>query len=335
MDTANALHTWDATYFADIFEQPKLKEWLKKYSKHWGFQWEDGTECDPEGKKVTPHFQIRFSLWKKVRASGLKKIMGDFPGLHFSPTSEPGTKGFNYVMKGKPLQGPWTDQDEGEDERPIPKRFQDGNWKPRPFQREIEEMFLEHRNTPEDDRDDRKINWLMNLSGNIGKSTLIERLEAKRLAFVVPAMDSEKLMGFLMSFKPQTGYIFDLEKAQENKKTRQLCLAMENLKNGRLYEWRYKGQKMKFPPPMVWVMSNQEPPVEYLSFDRLTVWHVNGQGELEKGPDTAKPEEKLSKEELLLKLKLKMELENLEWVAKREQKKRKREAEEVDNALHS
>lgn len=282
------LHCWDATYFADIDSKERLSGWFKQYCKKWVFQYEDGTECDPEAQAVTPHFQIRFSLIKKIRISGLLKILDDFEGMSVRPTSNNAYEKFNYVMKGKPIAGPWSDQDVEEEtkEEEIPSWVKDG-YKPRPFQEEIETMFENYAKLTKDDKHkNRNIHWLMNVSGNIGKGVLVKRLQYKKLAQKVPPMETEKIMGFLCSKKTHyTGYIFDLPKAQTDKAMKSFANSLESIKEGYFYDWRNKARERYVDPPMVWVFSNLKPPVKYLSMDRWMVWHVDSAGRLQPGYD--------------------------------------------------
>lgn len=306
----SAIAVWDATYFATIEQKDTIHKWLKMYCKKYTFQLENGTECDPDADEVSQHFQLRFALIKKVRGTTLFKLFteNDIDGIHARPTSTNAMNGnWSYVMKGKPVAGPWTDEDDAEEEEKkkveeeIPSWVKDG-YKPRPFQDEIETMFENYSKLTRDEKHkNRTIHWLMNVSGNIGKGVLVKRLQYRKLATKVPPMETEKIMGFLCSKRTHyIGYIFDLPKAQTDKAMKSFANSLESIKEGYFYDWRNKAKERYIDPPMVWVFSNLKPPVKFLSMDRWVIWHVDQAGRLQPGYDenteTVRSEKELEEE---------------------------------------
>lgn len=283
------LYVWDITWFAELSKKDALMAWMKTYAKKWIFQYEDGTECDPEAKKVTPHFQGRMSLHKKVTPRALITMLGPaFFGLHLSPTSRNAAeKGWSYVMKGKPVAGPWKDEGDEPEEAPSAvvewesDDVKDGTYQARPFQQMIENMIVAHKElTNAVVSKDRIVNWIFDPTGGQGKGWLVRRLEHKGLATCVPPMDMEKIMGFLISLKTANAYLIDLPRAQPEKSMKSMLAGLEMLKDGRLYDWRYKGKTRTIRPPAIWVFSNQEPDMSLLTINRWNVWTINAAFEL-------------------------------------------------------
>lgn len=275
----SALAQWDLTIFKGFDSIKPLKAWCKKYCKKWAFQLEDGTEIDPEAKAVTEHLQCRISLVKKIRQSGLIKLLAeDFKGAHVSPTSQGCTKDFNYVLKGKAKAGPYTDKDPEEEEEPHNPAVEDAAWQPRPFQAKIEKMVKDFIDSPEADKwKDRKVHWIIDQQGGAGKSWLRSRLSYKKLATWIPVMEGDKLLNFIHStYRGELCFIIDIPRSQPDKHLKAMCAAMESLKDGMLWDWRHKGKRKQIVPPMIVVFANQGPPTSFLTADRWNVIHLVG-----------------------------------------------------------
>ena len=56
--------------------------------------------------------------------------------------------------------------------------------------------------------------------------------------------------------------------------------SIEQLKNGRAYDDRYRFQSAVFDAPHVWIFTNTVPPTELLTRNRWKIWGINHQLEL-------------------------------------------------------
>ena len=93
-----SLCVWDVTLAAAAVESETLRKFLPRVAKKWCFQ----TERAPSGYV---HYQIRLSLIKKKRQGELVAFLQSCEdwwdaaqtgqSMNVSPTSNPGTKGFN------------------------------------------------------------------------------------------------------------------------------------------------------------------------------------------------------------------------------------------------
>ena len=72
---------------------------------------------------------------------------------------------------------------------------------------------------------------------------------------------------------PAKGYIFDVPRCDTIKGKKNMWKAIEQIKNGLLYDRRYTSRKMWIDPPKIHMFSNELPDRENLSADR---WNVCG-----------------------------------------------------------
>ena len=111
----HAICVWDATLKADVADVSAVRKSLTELSKKWVFQKE-------KGESGYEHYQIRLSLFKKLRKSDCYALFKDsadwWSSVQLSPTSKKVADavkkggGFNYVMKlDSRLDGPWSDKD--------------------------------------------------------------------------------------------------------------------------------------------------------------------------------------------------------------------------------
>jgi len=251
---------------------------LQQMGKKWVFQGELSapTEKNPEGFK---HWQIRVSLWKKMRAPQLWALKTRMPLLHHAHvtiTSNEVAQSFTndaeafYITKADTRiedEGPFSDRTD----KPvfIQKEVQqmiDGEL--RPWQKQIVDS--------RDVYDARTINVVVDEEGNSGKSAITAYLRAKGLAVCAPAMDAAADYMALVLAKDKLGmYIFDLPRAIPKKNMNQLFAAIEQIKDGYAFDRRYKFRDETFERPVIWVFSNTPPPMECLSADRWCFWEVD------------------------------------------------------------
>lgn len=122
------------------------------------------------------------------------------------------------------------------------------------------------------DCNEREIAVIIDEDGNHGKSVLGKYMQVHRIAQYVPPMgDAQDLMAFAMA-KPSTGYVFDLPRSESVKQKKGMWSAIEQIKNGYLYDKRYSYRDMWIEPPKILVLTNEEPPLDALSRDRWKLY---------------------------------------------------------------
>lgn len=101
----------------------------------------------------------------------------------------------------------------------------------------------------------REILTILDKVGGHGKTFLRKHLVATHKAQFIPPMEkAEDIMAMAM-FKPAKGYVIDLPKA-ESKKRDQMWSAIEQLKDGYLYDKRYTWRERWIDPPKIMVFCN-------------------------------------------------------------------------------
>lgn len=114
---------------------------------------------------------------------------------------------------------------------------------------------------------DRGILVIIDEIGGAGKSYLARHCEVTGIAKVIPKMDRAGDMISAVMVNPSDAYIFDIPRS-DDKQSKALWTAIEQIKNGHLYDWRYQYREVWVEPPRIMVFSNTEPPWGALSKDR-------------------------------------------------------------------
>lgn len=243
--------TWFVmTIWADKYAGTKedLALWLQQHHAKEGVV---GEEISPtSGKK---HYQVKIHLDRGETLDGWKALIGPFG--HVEVAVDKNFKGYEekdgcYVRwPASPL----------ERYKNIPLLF----W---------QQVVLQELES----QDSRQILVVKDTKGGAGKSTLARYLEANGICEVCPVISDEfnDYTGFCMEF-PAKGYVFDIPRASSIKRRCAMWSGIETIKNGLLYEKRYKPRKMWIEPPKVLVFTNDEPPLEMLSADRWVVIDTN------------------------------------------------------------
>lgn len=255
----NACAVFDYTIPVDKIEFDTLKKWFKLHCKSWCFQKEKGD------KSGYIHWQCRASLNDKTR-NPPKPIKG----CKWTPTSNENKTNDFYVMKEDTrIEGPWTDSDP---DIFIPIQYR--NIILKPWQQEI----LDSRNINEF----RKINYIYDEKGNIGKSTVAALGEILYNGIDCPPInDCKELMQVMAcecidSDNRTPGIVFiDLPRAMDKDRLFGIFSAIEQIKKGKLYDTRYHYKKYWINSPQIWVFSNMMPDTNYLSADRWTFYKVS------------------------------------------------------------
>nr|WAE42922.1 MAG: replication associated protein [Cressdnaviricota sp.] len=274
---ANPLYNWHLTISmsgtdgSPYMTLEEVKAMLIKWCKKWEFQGEISkpTEAHPDGYK---HWQCSFSLIKKKRLSELKEVMTG----HLSPTSNKG-KQFKYCLKEDtriPGIGPYTD------EKPDGPPVMPWNLevKLHPWQQEIYDKCKIPC------KEARIINVLIDEEGCKGKSTLCRKILWDKHGTFVPKMETAKDMSNFIASSTSSRYCFmvDIPRMTDPKKMNAIWDAVEQIKDGLVWDWRYKSKVIQFPPPHVWVFLNHKPDFgnRGTSINRWKFWNVNNQNNL-------------------------------------------------------
>lgn len=128
---------------------------------------------------------------------------------------------------------------------------------------------------------DRNIIVIIDKEGGNGKSTLGKYLEVNHILDYCPVNSGEagEYVAYCLGYQAK-GYLFDIPRCDTIKDKKQMWKAIEQIKNGCLYDGRYSPRKVWIEPPMVMVFTNDIPPLNHLSIDRWVI-HELIDGELQ------------------------------------------------------
>lgn len=237
----------------------ELKQCLKQGTRRWVFQLEKGEES----QKL--HFQGRVSFKESLTKSEALKRFKPLKGkqVHLSVESAEEASTF-YCMKDDRVEGPWSDKDR--------KMIAHWDVEYNDFQKDIMERLAV--------QGPRKILFVVDKNGGIGKTTLAMNLHLRNLAVRVPPMDSfQDIMSFLIDFVDRDNkkiLIIDIPRAMRTN-WRVICQSVEEIKNGFFWDKRYRGRTLEIPPPPVLVFSNTCPPLDqdYLTLNRWDILTIS------------------------------------------------------------
>lgn len=204
---------------------------------------------DEVGEGGYEHLQARFvfKIGKEIGA-----VINLFPGAHVTPSH---TRDFKYVEKEGNFYRSW--------EKALNKYA------------DVELMTWQGEAIAQlKSQDDRKIMVIIDPSGGIGKTTLAKICQIRRIAqYVPPLQDAMDFMAFAME-KKSSGYIFDMPRTESTKQRRSMWSAVEQIKNGYLYDKRYAFRDDWIDPPKILVITNETPDLDMLSADRWDMYNV-------------------------------------------------------------
>lgn len=259
--TWNMKDGWDEKQFSA--DHVRLTDTMKKYSKKWIFQLERGTE---NGRL---HYQGYLSLLKKSTQGSLAKcIQTELEGFHLAPCSAVGEASLKtYCMKSDTkVSGPWSDKEQADQdaEKLKPYRsncefdpaemYADILSNPRPFQRSLTNM------TDPDLQNNRTIIWVGDMHGNLGKTHWANYMsDVKGAEFHTYGKTTD--VANVITQRPRSRlYIFNLPRAKpKDAILGDLLNLMEQLKDGRVCNYKYKGDIFKLRPPHVVCLANYFP----------------------------------------------------------------------------
>lgn len=253
----NAVAIWDFTISMEFVTKEELRIWLKKFSKKYTFQGELG--------KLTgfKHWQGRVSLKVKSRKCPLEYH------VHWSVTSSNSMEDTFYVMKEDTrIEGPYTDKDE---EFYVPKQIV-----------EITQLFVWQKEVIEISKvwDSRHINVIVDKEGCKGKSTLVGKMccELKMARKIPPLSNYKELMNLVFCMPSSKVYLVDMPRALDKNKQEEFFSAIENIKDGHIWDNRYTYKEKWIDSPNIWVFTNVPPNRRLLSEDRWKMFEIDGEG---------------------------------------------------------
>lgn len=263
---------YDFRISAKDIDEYKIIDCLREISKKWCFQLEKGEKTGYE------HYQGRFSLKLKKRKMDCLKscqLLGFNPN-YLEKTSGENQKNNFYVCKNETkISGPWKDTDPIKFITKTEKKALKNLY---PFQQKILDSAKIY--------DNRNVNVIFCHKGNSGKST-VGLIAHSNGGIYLPAInDAKNLVQTLCDIcssredREPSPIILDLPKAMDKKSLNEIFSAIEQIKNGLLYDTRYKYKEWKIESPQIWVFTNNLPNSNLLSEDRWILWEINDKNEL-------------------------------------------------------
>lgn len=254
--------THDVTVKAEGVSVDDVHLKFREYAKRYVFQLERG-----DGGYV--HYQCRVSLHKKRRSGEIAKLVNDdIFKSYWTPTSNNARdkEAFYCIKADTRVDGPWKESDYQPPIVYTKQMSEFAAYARYPWQSKVEKWCTEW--------DKRTIYWVYDEVGCNGKSDLVEWLDVNRIASVVPPMRSlEDIMQFCMSY-PAKAYLIDFPRAMKKEYLCDFYAGIESLKNGMLYDKRYKGQKKWQDRPAIVIFSNTQPDTFAMSKDRWSIWTI-------------------------------------------------------------
>lgn len=249
-------------------EQKRLDVWCRKVFKHYIYQLEN----TGEDEKHNFHYQGFGELFKRTRPSSLKttaiSLNGQLNGIRIGVASSAGLEALKkYVMKEDTrVAGPWSDCKLylGDD---LPAVLY-------PWQETVKELCME---TP----DDRIINYIIDPTGNTGKSKFCKLMGFKMNAVVLPWGRTGDLLNLVVKIGARSIYLFDLSRTKpQDWANGDICAAMESIKNGYVVNLKYETGVFYMASPHIWCFSNSAPNLSGMSADRWRLWEISSERRL-------------------------------------------------------
>lgn len=255
----SAICGYDVTIPETLMNLDEVRALMMDYAKKWVFQKE-------KSDNGYVHWQCRLSLIKKRRLTAIKGLK---LGGHWSPTTCAVHEGqdFNYAMKADTrIAGPWKDDDEIKFETVQLAIFK--TYKLRPYQQAIYDESQQFHM--------RNMNIIYDTVGNIGKSLFAEWMEYEGIAEEIPPFRAmEDIFQWVCSMPRKQCYFVDMPRGMKKDKLADFYSGLEVVKNGVAYDKRYKGRKVRFNRPRIFVFTNLLPNLNLMSKDRWKIWKIN------------------------------------------------------------
>ena len=242
---------WSLTASQQFWNLEDLKAILEKECERVAI----GDEVGEGGYK---HFQIK-AVFKKGK--DLKDIGVILPGVHGAPSV---VRNFEYEEKEGNFYRSW--------EKALNKFAIEEftGW---------EQMVM----SMAEQLNDRQVLVIVDIEGGHGKTQFAKKLVAKHKAGYIPQMDKPKdYMRIAYAKKSEKGFFFDICRCQdyhgkyEGEWQATLWNAVENIKNGFVYDERNSWKEAWIEPPMIIIAMNEYPRINCLSKDRWCIVTIEG-----------------------------------------------------------
>lgn len=259
-----------------------VREVLSAIASKYVFQ----VECGTESNRL--HFQGRLHLIKRARLTGIIKLVKEtvMEGSHFSVTSSACRQNNFYVTKEETrVDGfvPWRDEKATmaiAEKDFVPRQIKDIHIKDwYPWQKTVYRKSKEF--------DPRKIQVIVDIVGNVGKSFLITWMMANKFGVEIPPVNEFKdVAQFLCSLIEKNGresaknIFIDFPRALKKDKIYPFMAGLERMKDGRVFDTRYKARSVLFDSPNIFCYMNVFPSLSYMSRDRWDFFTIDENMEL-------------------------------------------------------
>lgn len=239
--------------------QELFKKELGKFAKKWVFQLERGAVL---GRL---HFQGRLSLVKKKRHAEIVKQF--HPEWNITWLHEYGDEpeSFTYVTKDETrVAGPWSDRDQP---KYVPRQIRGIT---------LQGWQLELRNHLQT-WDTRRIHFVVDPAGGIGKSTFVTYMRVMHQAIKIPqsCQTADDMMQYACKMvgerKTDIIFLIDVPRAVPDKSWGKWISVMEDLKTGFMYDHRYTAVANDIDCPGICLFCNEEPPSFMLTSDKWVI----------------------------------------------------------------
>lgn len=247
-------------HLAQLEEQKEIvTKAFSKYAKHWVWQIEE----TPTTKRF--HVQGYINLHMRNRPRRVAKLLSaqGMKGVTVKRSSTKGQEALRmYCMKEDTrIHGPYADR--------VIYNGQDLPLDLYPWQQTVVREISEKP-------DDRTINWIYDTVGNTGKSKLAKYLAVKCKAAVFPYMKVTDMQYQIVKKGARNTYIFDLTRCKPaDVSSKDLYVALEDLKNGAVHSGKYDGGDLYMESPHVYVLCNYRPETKLLSMDRWKIREIH------------------------------------------------------------
>tara|TARA_B100001094_G_scaffold257155_1_gene256608 strand:+ start:205 stop:753 length:549 start_codon:yes stop_codon:yes gene_type:complete len=132
-----------------------------------------------------------------------------------------------------------------------------------------------------DEFNERFVDCIIDTEGNNGKSTLASIVDLQGLGIDMPTVDEgnkliQSLCNLLVSKQTKTPGLlfFDMPRAQNKHQLIGLFTAIEQIKKGKVWDFRHRYTEWWFDSPRIWVFTNKQPDTSLLSADRWQFWTI-------------------------------------------------------------
>ncbi len=238
----------------------------------WCFQEERGANENEHGVAQEGgflHYQGRASGRKPYRFAQLKAKSASLEfGFHWEIERDARASTMYVTKDATRVSGPWADTDPKPDY--VPRKYRES------FRLRRSQQWIVDRLTSQDDR---SLLFVVDKRGATGKTTLGMYLSTREDAIRIPSSvgRSEDIMAIVMAkvtLHPERTYtvVLDIPRSVVTADHWGKWLsALEEIKNGHVFDKRYAWREQKFEPPRILVTANDRPPWQLLTRDRFDV----------------------------------------------------------------